>query len=120
VTPKMREAGLKRLVLASMAGICLLLIAAACSGDGEKTVTEKTVTGMVLEAVERSLVEIELLKVRDDTGKAWEFATEGNVGISAAHLRQHQVMGEGVVVTYKVVDGRLIATDVRDGPAPGN
>jgi hypothetical protein len=107
--PKMREAGLKRLALASMAGVCLMLVVAACGGDGEKTVT-----GMVLEAVERNLVEIELLKVRDRNGKTWEFATEGNVGISAAHLRQHQVMGEGVVVTYKEVDGQLIALDVRD------
>lgn len=115
MTPMMREAGLKRLVLASMAGICLMLVVAACGGDGEKTVT-----GMVLEAVEQNIVEIELLKVRDLTGKTWEFSTEGNVGISAAHLRQHQVMGDGVVVKYKEVGGRLIATEIRDLPAPGS
>lgn len=93
----------------SIAGVFLLLLAVACGGGGEKTVT-----GLVLEAVERNLVEIELLKVRDRPGKTWEFTTEGNVGVSAAHLKQHQVLGEGVVVVYSEVDGRLIATEVRD------
>ncbi len=110
----MKEARPKRIVLALMAGVCLMLVVAACGGDGEKTVT-----GMVLEAVERNIAEIELLKVRDRTGKTWEFTTEENVGISAAHLRQHQVLGDGVVVKYKEVDGQLIATEILDLPAPG-
>jgi hypothetical protein len=29
-------------------------------------------------------------------------------------------MGDGVVVKYKEVDGRLIALEVRDLPAPGS
>ncbi len=39
--------------------------------------------------------------------------------MTAAHLRQHQVLGEKVTVTYKEKDGRLIAVDVRDAVAPG-
>ena len=92
----------------------MLLILAACGGGGEKVVT-----GLVVEAVERNLAEIELLRVRDGDGRVWEFSTEGSVGISAAHLRQHQVLGEKVTVTYKEKDGRLIAVDVRDAVAPG-
>ena len=92
-----------------------MLIAAACGGD-----SEKTVTGLIVEAVERDLVEIELLRVRDDDGKVWTFSTEGPVGINAAHLRQHQVLGEKVVVTYSAYRGDLIATGVRDLIAPGN
>ena len=91
----------------------LLLIAAACGGG------DKEVTGVVLEAVERDLVEIELLRVRDNDGKVWEFSTEGPVGISAAHLRQHQVAGEKVLVIYREERGRLIAVEVGDAAVPG-
>ena len=89
-------------------------------GGGNGADSEKTVTGLIVEAVERDLVEIELLRVRDDDGKVWTFSTEGPVGINAAHLRQHQVLGEKVVVTYSVYRGDLIATGVRDLIAPGN
>ena len=106
--------GLNKLALATVA--VLLLIALACGGGGGG----KTVTGIVLEAVDRNLAEIELLQVRDRAGRVWDFTTEGNVGISAAHLRQHQVLGDGVVVMYEEKDGRLIATDIRDLPAPGS
>ncbi len=98
----------------AFAAVGILLIAVACGGSGEKSVT-----GMVLEAVERDLVEIELLRVRDADGRVFEFTTEGTVGINAAHLRQHQVLGERVVVTYTEENGSLIATDVSDALDPG-
>ena len=113
--PTIGPRGTKRLVSALAAGMAVLLFAAACGGD-----SEKTVTGLIVEAVERDLVEIELLRVRDDDGKVWTFSTEGPVGINAAHLRQHQVLGEKVVVTYSAYRGDLIATGVRDLIAPGN
>ncbi len=95
--------------------MAVLLFAAACGGD-----SEKTVTGLIVEAVERDLVEIELLRVRDDGGKVWTFSTKGPVAVNAAHLRHHQVLGEKVVVTYSVYRGDLIATAVRDLMAPGH
>ena len=76
-------------------------------------------TGLVLEAVERSLSEIESLRLRDDDGRVWEFSTRGTVGTSAAHLRQHQVAGQRVIVKYREVGGRLIAFEVKDAGAPG-
>jgi len=113
--PTIGRRGTKRLVSVLAAGMAVLLFAAACGGD-----SEKTVTGLIVEAVERDLVEIELLRVRDDGGKVWTFSTEGPVGVNAAHLRQHQVLGEKVVVTYSSYRGDLIATGVRDLVAPGN
>ena len=98
----------------AVAVVVPLLLIAACGGGGDKEVT-----GLVLEAVERDLVEIELLRVRDDDGRVWEFSTEGTVGVSAAHLRQHQLAGEKVLVTYREERGRLIAVDVRDAPVRG-
>ena len=92
----------------------LLIVSVACGGDGEKEVS-----GLVLEAVERNLVEIEYFRVRDDAGRVWEFFTMGNVGTSAAHLRQHQLSGERVRVIYLEDGGRLIAVDVGDAAATG-
>ncbi len=99
---------LMKMVLAAMLGAALLVIAAGCGGG------EKQVTGLVLEAVERNFSEIESLRVRDDDGRTWEFLTDGPVGASAAHLRQHQLAGERVIVTYREDGGRLIAVDVKD------
>ena len=110
-----RVAGAPRLRLA-LAAAAVLLVAVACGGGGG----EKSVTGLVLEAVERDLVEIELLRVRDSGGRIWTFTTQGPVGINASHLRQHQVLGERVVVTYTEENGSLIATDVSDAPEPGS
>ncbi len=113
--PTIGRRGTKRLVSVLAAGMAVLLFAAACGAD-----SEKTVTGLIVEAVERDLVEIELLRVRDDGGKVWTFSTKGPVAVNAAHLRQHQVLGEKVVVTYSVYRGDLIATAVRDLMAPGD
>lgn len=113
--PTIGRHGAKRLVSVLAAGMAVLLFAAACGGD-----SEKTVTGLIVEAVERDLVEIELLRVRDDGGKVWTFSTKGPVAVNAAHLRHHQVLGEKVVVTYSVYRGDLIATAVRDLMAPGH
>ena len=114
MTQVLERPGLKKVSTAMVAGAVILMIGLACGGGGEKTVT-----GLVIEAVERDLVEIELLRVRDLDGTVWEFSTEGPVGISAAHLRQHQVLGESVIVTYRKYRGNLIATDVRYATDPG-
>lgn len=71
-------------------------------------------TGDVLEAVPRNLVEIEMLLVRDANGKVWELATEGQVGIDAAHLLVQRDIGAGVKVIYLEKDARLIALQVND------
>ena len=46
--PTIGSRGTKRLVSALAAGMAVLLIAAACGGD-----SDKTVTGLIVEAVER-------------------------------------------------------------------
>ena len=68
------------LAVASIAGACVLLLSVSCGGG------EKTVTGFVLEVVDRNMVEIELLRVRDRSGRIWEFTTEGNIAVSYTHL----------------------------------
>ena len=71
-------------------------------------------TGFVVNAIERSSTEIELLQVRDSSGRIWEFFTEGPIGIDAAHLRVHEETVEGVEVVYLEKDGSLVALEVND------
>ena len=102
----------RRLAAVSVAGACLLVLAVSCGGG------EKTVTGMVTGVVERNLSEVELLRVRDSSDNIWEFTTLGNIGMSPAHLKQHQVLGQGVLVAYKTIDGRLVVSNIRDLATP--
>ena len=102
----------RRLAAVSVAGACLLVLAVSCGGG------EKTVTGMVTDVVERNLSEVELLRVRDRLDNTWEFTTLGNIGMSPAHLKQHQVLGQGVLVVYKTIGGRLVASEIRDLATP--
>ena len=102
----------RRLAAVSVAGACLLVLAVSCGGG------EKTVTGMVTDVVERNLSEVELLRVRDRSDNIWEFTTLGNIGMSPAHLKQHQVLGQGVLVVYKTIGGRLVASEIRDLATP--
>ena len=102
----------RRLAAVSVAGACLLVLAVSCGGG------EKTVTGMVTDVVERNLSEVELLLVRDRSDNIWEFTTVGEIGMSPAHLKQHQVLGQGVLVVYKRIGGRLVVSKIRDLATP--
>ena len=102
----------RRLAAVSIAGACLLVLAVSCGGG------EKTVTGMVTDVVERNLSEVELLRVRDRSDNIWEFTTLGNIGMSPAHLKQHQVLGQGDLVAYKTIDGSLVVSKNRDLATP--
>lgn len=99
-----------------------LLLAIACGG-GQATVTTDApaiadtgprVRGHILEVVARNITEIESLSVRDQNGTRWTFTTEGHAGMTPSHLREHQLFGQQVTVSYVEKDGRLVAVDVRD------
>lgn len=40
-------------------------------------------------------------------------------GATAAHLRQHQLAGQRIIVEYREAGGRLIALEVKDADGPG-
>ena len=86
--------------------LCVNLI--ACNGD------PGVVRGLVVEAADRDLAEIETLRIRDGDGRLWTFTTEGPLEKNGAHLRLHQVLGQTIEVRYEEREGRLIATSLRD------
>ena len=104
--------GLGFLILALMLALIL-----ACSGDSSDSgeLQEGQVRGRVLEVVGRNLAEVETLRIRDESGKEWAFsAAQGFIGFSPSHIREHQIAGESLLITYVVQDGQLIALDIID------
>ena len=103
--------------LAFLALALFLALILACGGDspdsGEQQ--EGQVRGRVLEVVGRNLAEVETLRIRDESGKEWTFgAGEGFIGFSPSHIREHQIAGESLLVTYVVQGSQLIAVDITD------
>ncbi len=56
-----------------------------------------------------------LLKLTDVDGAGWQFRSEGWVGVSVGHLKDHQIQGTTVTVWYETQsDGSLLARFVGD------
>lgn len=108
-------AGLGPLPLKAAASLALLavLLAVACSQPASGQVE-----GLVVEVVDRDIDELETLRVKDSSGKIWTFTTEGYAGVTPAHLREHQLLGDGVTVTFQEKDGPdgrvLVASEITD------
>ncbi len=80
----------------------VLILVAAC-GQGEpatSTVTTSQVRGHIVEVIGRNITEVDTLRVRDDAGREFTFTTEGYVGITPSHLKEHQLFGQSVLVSY--------------------
>ena len=86
-----------------------LVFVAGCVADGELQVR-----GQVVEVVPRSFSEVELLKIRDDEGSLYTFETEGFVGFTPSHVREHQFLGQTLLVTYKMRGEVLVAIRLED------
>ena len=64
--------------------------------------------------VARDLQEVETLEVRDEQGRVWTFTTRGFAGLTPGHLREHQLFGNPVTVSYEEEGGHLVAVQVTD------
>ena len=97
------------LILGVLTPLCLVgAIQAGCNSE------LGVVRGVVVEAVDRDLAEIETLRIRDGDGRLWAFTTIGPLEKNGAHLRLHQVLGQTIEVKYDETEGRLVATSLRD------
>ena len=113
----MRAVGCRLLRVGSLPVALILALFIACGGNSPDTSEQEgaQVRGMVLEVVGRNIVELETLRIRDESGKEWTFgADQGFIGFSPSHLREHQLAGESVLVTYVTRDSGLIAVDITD------
>ena len=85
-------------------GLVLLI---AC---GENKV--ETTHGQITHVEPRSFSEIESFSLKDTTGKLLVFNTNGDVGFTPSHMRDHGSTGQPVRVYYRIHDGQLLAERV--------
>jgi hypothetical protein len=91
-------------------GLVLALLLLACTRDAGP----KTVDGLVVNVTAASFSQIARFDVRTDDSRIITFAVEGDVGVTPSHLRQHMVLAEPVIVTYRESADGPVATLVED------
>ena len=101
----------------ALAAILLMLV--ACGGTGATQTpspVESTgeVKGLVVEVVGRNIAEIETLRIRTPDEQVWTFTSEGPLGFSPSHLREHQLFGQVIIVSYKTRGDVLVAVEIGD------
>jgi hypothetical protein len=75
--------------------------------------------GLVVEMQAASILQIASFTLRTNDGTLVEMVVEGDVGITASHLREHMALADPVTVTVRYADGLVIATLVEDLQPPG-
>jgi hypothetical protein len=99
-----------------LSSIVVLALALGCGSGGAAAEPEATgqVRGQVVDVVARNITEVETLRVRDESGQVWTFTTERFAGFTPSHLREHQLFGQPVLVSYFEKDGQLVALNITD------
>ncbi len=89
--------------------VALPLVALGCEAKGTAQVR-----GQVVEVVGRNFSELETLRIRDEEGREFIFETEGFVGFTPSHVKEHQFLGQSLLITYVEKGDRLIAVSLED------
>ena len=108
-----------KVVGAGCVSLALILAMSCAQSEAAPTGQEsETVEGLIVDVVARNIDEFETMVIKDSGGKVWTFTSEGFAGAPPGHLREHQLFGDSVTVTYHEKDGPegrlLVATDVTD------
>ncbi len=94
--------------LALLLLLAVLGLTMACGGETQQ------VRGQVIEVAARDFAELEILRIRDANGREYRFVTEGFVGFTPSHVREHQLLGQSLLVTYEKRGKELVAVALSD------
>ncbi len=72
------------------------------------------VEGLVTSVEARSVVEVERFTIEDEEGNVFTFTTEGFIGFTTSHFREHMMLAEPVRVRYRKDGDTLIAEFIED------
>ena len=101
----------------------LLIFAPGCGGGPPEDGIAPTlqVRGQIIEVVARNIAQVETLRIRDESGREFTFTTDqagdqtgGFVGFTPSHLKEHQLLGQTVLVSYGERDGLLVIVKIED------
>ena len=100
--------------------VLTIATAADCEDDSDDQTTSPSVfSGLILELVPMTLLEFESIKVVDEAGTVMEFHSGGRrfSHFTPSHIREHMVLGHGVVVSYREDGGVFHIVEITDAPA---
>ena len=75
------------------------------------------VRGQIIEVVARNIAEVESLRIRDESEREFIFTTDQTgefVGFTPSHLKEHQLSGQTILVSYVERESRLVAVKISD------
>ncbi|MBQ11075.1 MAG: hypothetical protein CMJ45_05950 [Planctomyces sp.] len=113
---------LGRVFSVGIVATALLLLLLACGGGDaivttappDSGATTEQVEGLVVEVVGRNIVELETLRIRTSDEQVLTFTADGPLAFSPSHLREHQLFGQMVVVSYVRRGQSLVAVEITD------
>ena len=108
---------LRRTSLIWLSVLALMLAGSAACGEPASSASEtdeRQIRGRVLEVVARNITELETLRLLGEDDREYHFTSEGFVGFSPSHLREHQLFGQPVIVSYVQKGGQLVAVAITD------
>ena len=62
----------------------------------------------------KSLVNLDSLTLKDESGVLWTFKAQGFVGMTPSHLREHRLLAQVLTVRYVETPEGLIISDLTD------
>lgn len=77
-----------------------------------------TLEGVVISVQPASFMLVGTFTLRTNDGQMIELSAEGDIGITAGHMREHMTLADPVVVTVRYEGDRVFATRVDDAPVP--
>jgi hypothetical protein len=84
---------------------------------------DRTATGLVTDIRDRSLTEVDRFTLRASDGQVAEYhvgrLTLDATSFPAGHLREHQLLNQPVLVTYREEGGERVAVRLQDAPVDG-
>ena len=104
----------------ALVALSLALVTAGCGANGEEPEPQSSeppsqLTGVITDVDAESLTEVEGFTLRSD-GETYEIfiAPDADLGVPPAHLNEHSISGDPVIVELETRDGRLYALSILD------
>ena len=114
----------RRLILVMAVLLCVLTVAAGVKewlyGDLGTIGSRRSVRGVLVDVQGASIVFAEQVTLRSDDGEVQSFRVDPEVATnrdepqSASHLRQHMVLGDPVIIRYRLTDDGPVAVRIVD------
>ena len=115
--PTRSRIGSRLVLLVALAGLALVVAAVA---TGALAPADRTETGWVAGIDDRSLTEVAGFTLRTADGRLLEFAvgrlTTDATSFPAGHLREHRLLNQPVVVTWRQEGEARVAVRLQDAP----